>query len=162
MFHQFKKEAIAKGWKVIKTSRNVEEINKYIKDGYTTIFMKHERSKEFYKNISYYKNLATGQIEDSNHDPRTGFYLELIKPELYAPLFKTYEYKYQFENEFGAYIIPKDVVIGETVWIEDLIEDIVGASHHSCYRLPYFSAIWDGAKLNILFDTEKHFGYFIG
>ncbi len=58
-------------------------------------------------------------------------------------------YPYHFESPFAAYLIPKDIAVGERVFIEDLIEDFLGGSHHSSWRLESCEAIWNGSELEI-------------
>jgi len=61
---------------------------------------------------------------------------EIVKEATYYP--------YKFPPT-AAYLLPDDIEVGERVILEDLIEDIVGASH-SCgtYRLDSAEAIWNG------------------
>ena len=76
----------------------------------------------------------------------------------------TFYYPYNFKSPFAAYLIPKDIKIGEKVFIEDLIEDYVGASWNQgdTYRLESCEAIWNGTELEILYNPERNQRRFIG
>lgn len=65
---------------------------------------------------------------------------------------------------FAAYLISKDIKIGERVFIEDLIEDYIGASwsQGDTYRLDSCEAIWNGTDLEIQYDPRSNRADFIG
>jgi len=64
----------------------------------------------------------------------------------------------------AAYLIPKDIQIGERVFIEDLIEDYVGASWNQgdTFRLESCDAIWNGKDLEIQYNPQIDFSKFVG
>ncbi len=70
-------------------------------------------------------------------------------------------YPYKFPKE-AAYLLPKDLEVGERVVIEDLIEDIVGASHSwGTYRLDSAEAVWNGKRFIVdcdSYDVDITFG----
>ena len=76
----------------------------------------------------------------------------------------TYYYPYTFNSPFAAYLIPKDIKTGERVFIEDLIEDYIGASWNqgNTYRLDSCEAIWNGTDLEIQYDPKANNSIFIG
>ena len=51
-------------------------------------------------------------------------------------------------------MIPKDIHIGEVVLLEDIIEDFIGALAPTPKRLPAAPAIWDGARMVVLYSRE--------
>ena len=78
---------------------------------------------------------------------------EIVKEATYYP--------YKFPPT-AAYLLPDDIEVGERVILEDLIEDIVGASH-SCgtYRLDSAEAIWNGESFIVdcnSYDVDITFG----
>lgn len=55
-----------------------------------------------------------------------------------------------FEQNWGAYIIPKNIKVGARVYIADLIEDVVaGAFWYSVSAAVDAEAIWNGSTLEI-------------
>jgi hypothetical protein len=64
--------------------------------------------------------------------------------------------KLQFLSPFAAYLLPPDIVVGEIVILEDLIEDIVGARHKMhTYRLASAEAMWNGERFVISHDSYR-------
>jgi hypothetical protein len=76
----------------------------------------------------------------------------------------TYYYPQTFNSPFEAYLIPKDIKTGERVFIEDLIEDYIGAKWNQgdTYRLESCEAIWNGTDLEIQYDPKANRSDFIG
>jgi hypothetical protein len=68
----------------------------------------------------------------------------------------TYYYPYNFRSPFAAYLIPKDLKIGERVFIKDLIQDFPGLSWNQgdTFRLKSCEAKWNGEDLIIDFDPD--------
>lgn len=60
--------------------------------------------------------------------------------------------KYEYEIPFAAYLIPKDLEIGEHVFLDDIIEDYIGSEWNQGdkYRLDFGDAIWTGEKFEII------------
>jgi hypothetical protein len=54
-------------------------------------------------------------------------------------------------------LIPKDIKIGERVFVKDLIENFVGQTWNqgNSWRLKSCEAIWNGEELEIQFNPEK-------
>jgi len=69
----------------------------------------------------------------------------------------TFYYPHHFPSPFAAYLIPRDIQPGETVWIEDLIEDIVKSiwNQGDAFRLESCEAVWNGVDFDIQFE-ERH------
>ena len=93
-----------------------------------------------------------------DQDPETGTIKLLREVRLYSPNtvinFIAY-YPYNFPSPFAAYLIPEDLVPGDKVWIEDLIEDIVAVlgDEGNQPRLACAPAVWDGEHFEIQFDV---------
>ncbi len=140
---------------IIKTARNKESINEAAKAGYKLIIKKVEPSSQIRSKYSVVQNINTGEIEvlgdlrirlDYDNDPN---FETIIDWTLYYP--------YKFESPFAAYLIPPDLEIGETVLVEDLIEDIVGSAWNQgdAYRLESCEAIRHGEDLIIQNNPEQ-------
>ena len=65
---------------------------------------------------------------------------------------------------YAAYLIPKDIQVGERVILEDLIEDYIGASWNQgdTWKLQSCEAIWNGEDFAIQYEPEKNQQTFIG
>ena len=140
---------------IIKTARNKDSINEAAKAGYKLIIKKVEPSSQIRSKYSVVQNINTGEIEvlgdlrirlDYDNDPN---FATIIDWTLYYP--------YNFESPFAAYLIPPDLEKGESVLVEDLIEDIVGSvwNQGDAYRLESCEAIWNGEDLIIQNNPEQ-------
>ncbi len=72
-------------------------------------------------------------------------------------------YPHVTDEPFAAYLIPPDLEVGERVYVEDLIEDFVGArwNQGDVYRLSEAEAIWTGTDLQIDYE-DGQFQTFVG
>ncbi len=54
--------------------------------------------------------------------------------------------------------------MGEEVWLEDLIEDVVAVWGNQGYqpRLPACAAVWNGTGFDLLFDPQRDARRWIG
>src|SRR4051794_20008461 len=110
---------------VIKTARNKDSINKAAKNGYRPLIKKVEPTDKIRSKYSVIQNKKTGEIEIIG-DYRMGFRMDK-ESEFETVIEWTYYYPHNFNSPFAAYLLPKDIKIGERVFIEDLIEDFIGA-----------------------------------
>ncbi|KAF0128496.1 MAG: hypothetical protein FD155_3238 [Bacteroidetes bacterium] len=148
--------------RVIKTARDKDSINKAAKNGYRPLIKKIEPSDKIRSKYSVIQNKKTGEIEIIG-DYRMGFTMD--KESLFETVIDwTYYYPHTFNSPFAAYLIPKDIKIGERVFIEDLIEDYIGASWNQgdTYRLESCEAVWNGTDLEIQYDPRTNRSDFIG
>jgi len=69
----------------------------------------------------------------------------------------TWFYPHNWERPYAAYLLPKDLEVGERVWIEDLIEDLVGGKWNQGdeWRLNGCEAVWDGTNLVADYSEEN-------
>lgn len=142
--------------RVIKTARTVNEINKGADEGFWPLIRKVEPSKEISTKYCVYQNEINGKV-DMVCDYRIFFHIfesadnphEFNHPHYNKVIDWTYHYPYRFPSPFAAYLIPKDIQVGEVVLLEDLIEDHVGDiwNQGDVYRLPSCKATWDGKDL---------------
>ncbi len=134
----------------------MKSINAAAKNGFRPLIKPVTPSEEIHTMVAVFQNSETGIIQLS-HDYRS-------HPDGVQVLGFTHYYPYHFPNPFAAYLIPSDLAIGEFVWLEDLIEDLVAVwgnqGHHP--RLPAGVAIWNGTDFEILFDPERDATHWIG
>lgn len=164
--------------RVIKTARNKESINLAAKDGFVPLLKKVEPSDQIRSKYSIVQNKRSGEIEiitdfrDNEYSRKTTSIVERFKDlvdskehDLYEKVIDwTYYYPHNFTSPFAAYLIPDDIQIGERVFIEDLIEDYVGASWNQgdTYRLESCVAIWNGSDLEIQYNPTENRSDFVG
>jgi len=69
-----------------------------------------------------------------------------------------------FSSPFAAYLIPKDIKMGERVLLADLIEDYMGASWNQgdTYGLESCEALLNGKDLEIQYDQRVNRSEFVG
>ena len=136
--------------RVIRTARTETEINTAVRLGYQAIIKEVISSDEIRVMYALERDLKTGEVK-----------ILQDSWEIYAyhkgketVIDKVYYYPYQFPSPFAAYLVPEDIVIGEMVILEDLIEDIVGARHKMhTYRLASAEAMWNGERFVISHDS---------
>lgn len=150
--------------RLIKTGRDIESINIAALEGFYPLIKKLEPSLLIRSKYAIMQHTVTGKIDIIN-DFRT-----LIRGiEKYDNDYKnvidfTFYYPYQFPSPFAAYLVPSDIQIGERVFLEDLIEDYIGATWNQgdTYRLESCEAIWDGKDFEIQYDPKINRDDFIG
>jgi|TARA_B110000902_G_scaffold218970_1_gene253077 hypothetical protein len=145
---------------VIKTARDIESINQAVRNGFMPIIKKVEKSDLIRQKYRLIQNLETGEVSCAG-DFRFG---ELNAIDYRLIIDWTFYYPHNFKSPFAAYLIPDNLKIGERVFIEDLIEDLVGATWNQgdVYRLENCEAIWDGKRLNIEYNSSDNCSNFIG
>lgn len=147
--------------RVIKTARDKSSINEAARNGYRPLVKKVEPSDEIRTKFAVVQNKETGEIEVLGDYRR-----EIDELDEYetAVIGWTYYYPYTFKAPFAAYLIPKDIQVGERVFIEDLIEDYIGATWNQgdTYRLESCEAIWNGTDLEIQYDPDANRTEFLG
>ena len=137
--------------RVIKTARSESAINKAARNGFFPLIKKVESSEEIRSKYAILQNKKTGNIEvigDLRDFGGDGDYEQIID--------FTYYYPHHFKSPFAAYLIPKDINVGERVYLEDLIEDYIGSSWNQgdIYRLEGCEAIWNGKDFDIQYDPD--------
>ncbi|TFV94485.1 hypothetical protein E4S40_10715 [Algoriphagus kandeliae] len=152
----------SKELRVIKTARDKDSINKAAKNGYKPVIKKVEPSEQIRSKFSVIQNKKTGEIEIIG-DYRMEYHMD-NESEYETVIEWTFYYPYKFKSPFAAYLIPKDIETGERVFIEDLIEDYIGASWNQgdTYRLESCEAIWNGTDLEIQYDPMTNRSDFVG
>lgn len=147
------------GLRVIRTGRNVEEINRAASLGLFPLVKPVVPSDRIADKYRVDQDVKTGKIEVSSDfrkgAPR-GDYVRVID--------YTFYYQYHFESPFAAYLVPSDLEVGERVFLEDLIEDYVGSTSNQgrASRLRGCEAIWNGKEFEIQYDPETDVAHVIG
>jgi hypothetical protein len=137
--------------RVIITARTVEEMNLGSKIGYFPLITEVGDLSMFTTRCMFNQDLKTGKITYPTGDLRLLGYGEDKEQKT-----KTYRFsmpcKYEYEIPFAAYLIPKDLEIGEHVFLDDIIEDHIGSEWNQGdkYRLDFGDAIWTGEKFEII------------
>ena len=141
--------------RVIRTARTKRAINAAVDEGFFPLIRAVEPSPDVHFMVGVDQDPLSGRIELLG-DMRVYGQNMVIE-------FRGY-YPYNFPAPFAAYLIPDDLVPGETVWLDDLIEDIVAVWGNQGYhpRLACAPAIWNGENFEILFDSAKDAHVWIG
>ena len=144
----YKNEALKQNssLRIIKTLRTEKEIRDALNAGHKVLWERVKASKSIFASDLHIKNRKIGTVKItpySFHDfPSEGDGYRLVKEVNYYP--------YIFTSKIATYLLPDDLRVGEEVILEDLIEDVVGASHPSgSYRQDSAKAIWNGKKFVI-------------
>ncbi|MDP2385635.1 MAG: hypothetical protein Q8M29_04640 [Bacteroidota bacterium] len=145
--------------RVIKTARDIESINEAAKEGFRPLVIKLDRSKEISSKFAVFQNKLTGEIIDVGDfrgNPSEDDYECVIEWTSYYP--------HNFPSPYAAYLLPKDLEKGEWVFLEDLIEDMIGAKWNQgdVYRLESAEAKWNGKRFEIHYDPKKDSHEFMG
>lgn len=151
-----------RGLKEIETTYAVGRLNKAKKEGSNFILVPTNRNPELELRSLLLKNRDTGEFtavpSRAFHVQRTGL-VEYPEDEweLVHEVSGYGRTRDQSQN-WGAYILPNDLEVGEEVYIPDLIQDIVATKFYSTVW-PAGDAIatWDGKKLNIREDEYESF-----
>lgn len=145
--------------RIIKTARKEKEINKAAKNGFWPLIKKVTKSPKIQTKYCVTQDQKTGEIQ-VHRDFRGSFEFggqESNNDKVVIDW--TFYYPYHFKLPFAAYLIPKDIKVGEHVILEDLIEDFVGSmwNQGDTFRLDSCEAIWNGTDFEILLDKADIF-----
>ena len=151
-----------KGLRIIKTARDKSSINKAAKRGLKPLIKKVEPSDKIRSKYCVIQNKNTGEIitiGDYRGSINTNY-----NDDFETVIDWTFYYPHNFKSPFAAYLIPKDIKIGERVLIEDLIDDYIGAhwNQGDTYRLQSCEAIWNGIDFEIQYEPQTNCTNFIG
>ena len=145
--------------RVIKTARTEKAINSAVKDGYQPLVEAVKPNPEIITKFAIFQHRKTGKIY------QTGDYRDLPNSDDWDMVIPfTDYYPYNWRSPFAAYLVPSDIIEGEIVLLEDLIEDRIGATWNqgSAYRLKQCKALWTGSNFQLLFDETRDQDYFTG
>jgi hypothetical protein len=138
--------------RVVKTARDQESINDAARNGFFPLVKRVEKSDKIRSKYAILQNKKTGEIEVIG-DFRSGRGLNDYEKVIDF----TFYYPHNFPSPFAAYLIPPDIEIGERVFLEDLIEDYIGASWNQgdTYRLESCEAVWNGKDFDVQYDSSQ-------
>ncbi len=148
--------------RIIRTARDKASINMAAENGYKPLVKKLDPSEDIRSKYSVVQHKHTGQIKVLT-DFRSSYEKEdLADYEIVIDW--TFYYPHNFRSPFAAYLVPKDIVVGERVFIIDLIEDYIGASWNQgdTYRLESCEAIWNGEDFEIQYEPGRSRSGFVG
>lgn len=150
---EFNNDKKIQNLRIIKTARDIDSINKAVEEGFNPLFRKVEPSQEIQSKYGIFREKKTGEFHVFGDFRAIG-----RRQEEYEEIIGwTFYYPYNFESPFAAYLIPKDIIIGERVMIEDVIEDYVHLKWNQgdVYRLERCEAIWDGNNLKLQYNEDE-------
>jgi hypothetical protein len=141
--------------RVIRTARSLFKINFAIKFGYYPLVKAVEPSDNIKSKFAILQHKKTGNIQVIS-DYRSEM-TNSDSEEYEIVINWTYYYPYHFKLPFAAYLIPKNIKVGELVFVKDLIEDYIGFEWNqgNSLRLQSAEAIWDGTDLIIQYDRNQ-------
>ena len=162
MVYIHNKNKLPNNLRVIKTARDEKSINEAARNGYKPLVKRLEPSKSIHSKFSVLQCIKTGEIEvifDFRMADGSSEETEYI-----TVIDWTYYYPYLFKSPFAAYLIPNDIEVGENVFIEDLIEDIIGSvwNQGDTFRLKSCAAVWNGKDLEIKYDPARDHSIILG
>ena len=137
--------------RVIKTGRTEKAINDAVREGFWPLVKKVERSPDIGATYAVVQNRNTGEINVVG-DCRT-----FLEPGFDVVIEWTMHYPYNFPEPCAAYLLPKDIEVGERVVLEDVIEDLVGSTWQgNTYRLECCVAVWNGKEFDLEYDPARY------
>lgn len=147
------------GTLVIRTARDEEAMNEAVKQGFRPLVKLLTPSPRIKSKLAVYQHKVTGEVKeivDFRDHPDAEVWTKVIP--------WTHYYPYFWPSPYAAYLLPPDLETGDTVWLEDLIEDVVGTiwNQGSAWRLPSCMAVWTGEDFDLLFDEKRDRGVIMG
>ncbi len=148
--------------RIIKTARSRESINKAAEKGYWPLVKPVMPLPDIKSKFAIKQDDKTGKISVVNDFRGVDRNLKIpgkesipVKSDIVIDW--TYYYPYQFESPYAAYLLPTDLKVGETVILDDLIEDVVGGrwNQGDTFRLKSCTAVWDGKEFVLQHDPSK-------
>lgn len=141
-----------KNLREVKTLFNLAEIDKAYEEGNIILFKERVQDRRMWIDRVIFRNRKTGKHESAQapgyHKEYRGDCIDDYSVEEWEVVLFTKCYLRNVDHQYGAYIIPKDVKVGEKLYIETLIEDLYMGDF---YDFRYFSedneARWDGKDL---------------
>ena len=147
----------------IETIFELEEVNVHISNGRVVIFEPIQLNERLYREGIIFKNYMNGHciFAESRHFPiQYNGWKELAEFEWEEILpVKIYARKRSLNINWAAYVLPLDPRVGETFYVEDLIEDILVTEFwgQKIYAVDGI-ADWNGKGLELrrdLYDSSE-------
>lgn len=145
----------------ISTARNVNEINKAVKDGYNVVLKITDEQKNSLFSSGYKYSLIKTE---------SGKYIEYVDPRVEYRIGEKFEtiISHKTYNDtssrihYAAYIVPKNLKVGDRVFLEDIIEDFPYHIHHGSSKLKSWTAIFNGKDFDIDYKILEDSIMYIG
>ena len=147
----------------IETIFELDEVNAHISKGRVVLFERIQLNERMYHEGFIFKNYMNGhcRFAESRRFPvQYGSWEELTEDnwEQILPV-KIYARSRSLNFDWAAYVLPLDLHVGETFYIEDLIEDVLVSEFwgEKIYAVDGI-AIWDGKCLEFrrdLYDSSE-------
>ncbi len=150
---------------VIKTARDKDDINKAVLEGFFPLIKKVEPSDKIKSKYRVVQNKQSGEIQVQGDYREDIWSIDGYTADEFETIIDwTFYYPYNFNSPYAAYLIPKNIRIGQRVFIEDLIEDFVGSSWNQgdTYRLDSCEAIWNGKEFEYQYKEDDDCEIMIG
>lgn len=134
--------------RVIQTARTKDEINAAARSGLRPLVLPVQPDKQISSWVAVYQDPETGEIQTTGDHRYRPSGTRVVEVRYYP---------HSFSSPYAAYLVPKDLPKGEEVWLEDLIEDVVGVwgNQGHTYRLASAPARWTGTGFEVLFDPQR-------
>ena len=140
--------------RIIYTARNETDINKAAIEGFVPL-VKHVVAAfpQIRSKYAVFQNKETNEIvvcgdyrNNMQHDEKYETVIDWV-----------FYYPYHFESPYAAYLIPEDIEIGEKVFLDDVIEDIVTRrwNQGNTWRLKNVEAVWNGEDFDISQEEKQ-------
>ena len=130
---------------VVATARGVTAINDAVRAGYLVDIRETDVQGAIYWDNRWVRD-ENGTVRHADQYTELGDF-HSVHPQGYL------------ESPLSAYMVPPDLRPDTEVYLADVIEHVVGKSHHSQYRLGSGKGIWDGARITV---HEPEIEYLIG
>lgn len=150
--------------RVIKTARNSYDINEAVKKGFKPLMKSVIPSKGIRTKLAVLQSKITGEIKiigDLRLDPTL---FNRTSDEFEKIIDWSYYYPYSFESPYAAYLLPSNLKINERVFLEDLIEDVIGLvwNQGDTFRLSSVEAVWNGNDFELDYQKMRDIEEMIG
>ncbi len=139
---------------VVQTVFGPHELNKAIEAGFKTIVVKRKSNPQFKLESMLLRNIKSGEYDQVTGRSMPVQYARTLEyPEDEWELIHKvtgYARPSSLITNWGAYVLPKDIKLGDRVYIAELIEDIVACAFwYTVYPADDAEAIWNGEYLEI-------------
>ena len=138
----------------IETTYSLEKLNLAQEQGLKVVIIEREQNLDLFIRSLLLKHRITGEFKCASSRRVFAQYGKIIEyPEEEWELVRKvqgYGRNRDLTQDWGAYILPDNVVPGEKVYIPDLIEDVVASRFwESVWYASDAEAIWNGSTLEI-------------
>lgn len=151
-----------KGLSEIETTYSLERLNKAQEQGEKFLIIERKQNPRLWIQKLLLRNRVTGTFEHAYGRTVVRQYNKIVEYseeewELVRNV-STYGRNRNISQDWGAYIIPNDIVSGQQVYIADLIEDVVASGfwEYVCYATDAI-ATWKDDRLDLDYSAYDRF-----